>query len=245
MLYKIAAAALALLVSTADAHAHLSRVNTSGGSASNRNSIRDGIVRNAGSGIPGSRANYGCDWCVLEGTNTNRQLYPAQWWSQNPGAHTQNSNVWPSVPCMSDDAFGRRGVLTVRPGENITTTTFVNADHGGFYRFELAYNQNPSNQDFMNNPVSEYYSFHEQQETPGFNYPGRKVGWNDADLQQYIQRMACTGIQCTGNNIRDRDYSETWVFPSNARRGNAVMRWMWSSIETSEVYAHCVDLNIV
>ena len=43
----------AAFVSTADAHSHLARVNTaSGESASNRAGIRNGIVRNAGSGIP-------------------------------------------------------------------------------------------------------------------------------------------------------------------------------------------------
>jgi hypothetical protein len=82
---KLAAVALGL-VATVDAHAHLSGVRTaSGQTASNRNKIKNGIVRNAGSGIPGSEASYGCDHCVLEGTNKNAQRYSAQWWSANPG----------------------------------------------------------------------------------------------------------------------------------------------------------------
>ena len=44
------AAGMSMLFSSAAAHAHLSRVRTSTDSAFNRNKIRDGIVRNAGSG---------------------------------------------------------------------------------------------------------------------------------------------------------------------------------------------------
>jgi hypothetical protein len=242
---KLAAVALGL-VATVNAHAHLSGVRTaSGQTASNRNKIRNGIVRNAGSGIPGSEATYGCDWCVLEGSNKNAQRYSAQWWSQNPGAWTTSSNTWPAVPCMSRDTYGARGTLNVRPGENITTSTWVNADHGGFYRFELSYNTNPTNSDFFNRPISDYYAISVSNETPGFSYPGRRVGPSDADLQTYIKRMSCTGVQCGGGNIRDQNYSETWTFPANAQKGPAVMRWMWSSLETPEIYAHCADLNIV
>jgi hypothetical protein len=238
------AIASAALVATADAHAHLSRVNTSAGeSASNRAGIRDGIVRDAGSGIPGSESGYACDWCVLEGSNRDETRYPAQWWSQNPGSYTESPNMWPAVPCMSRDTYGATGVLDIRAGENITTTTFVNADHGGFYRFEVGYNNEPSNIDFHSNPVSDYYALSDNE---GLNsqYPGRRVGPADADLQQYIQQMNCVGAGC-GGNIRNRDYSETWTFPANAPSGPAVMRWLWSSLETPEIYAHCVDINIV
>jgi hypothetical protein len=146
---------------------------------------------------------------------------------------------------MSRDSYGARGTLTVRAGENITTSTFVNADHGGFYRFELSYNTNPSNSNFRALPVSHYYAISASNETPGYTYTGRRVGPSDAELQTYIKRMTCTGVQCGGGNIRDKTYSETWTFPSNAQKGPAVMRWMWSSLETPEIYAHCVDLNIV
>jgi hypothetical protein len=56
--------------------------------------------------------------------------------------------------------------------------------------------------------------------------------------------MTCIGAGC-GGNIRDRDYSEIWTFPVNVPSGPAVMRWIWSSLETPEIYAHCVDINIV
>jgi hypothetical protein len=250
---KLTLAAVGLLASTADAHAHLTRVVTSSGQTASgsghqpqsKDKIRQGIARNSGSGIPGVPSGFNCDWCVLESTNRNPQRY-SQWWSANPGAHTTNPNTWPVYPCMSYDSYGARGVLDVRPGENMTTSTFVNADHGGFYRFEVAFKTNPSNDDFRANPVSDYYALSENHhlETPGYNYPGRRVGPSDADLQLYVQRMTCVGVGCTNGNIRDRPVTETWTFPSNVPQGPAVMRWMWSSLEGPELYANCVDLNI-
>jgi hypothetical protein len=135
---KLTLAAVGLLASTADAHAHLTRVVTSSGQTASgsghqpqsKDKIRQGIARNSGSGIPGVPSGFNCDWCVLESTNRNPQRY-SQWWSANPGAHTTNANTWPVYPCMSYDSYGARGVLNVRPGENMTTSTFVNADHGG------------------------------------------------------------------------------------------------------------------
>jgi hypothetical protein len=241
----IAVISAAALVAVADAHAHLTRVESQFGVARNREGgIRDGIVRNAGDGIPGGEPGYACDWCVLEGSNRDETRYPQQWWSQNPGAYTEQENMWPTVPCMSRDAYGARGVLDIRAGENITTTTFVNADHGGFYRFEVGFNTEPSNNDFHENPVSDYYALSDNE---GLNsqYPGRRVGPADADLQEYIQQMNCVGAGCPGNNIRNRDFSETWTFPFNVPSGPATMRWLWSSLETPEIYAHCVDINIV
>jgi len=245
-------AALGLLATPADAHAHLSSVRTSSGQTASanghepsaKNKIRHGIARNSNSGIPGVPSNFNCNWCVLEGTQKNNQRY-SQWWSANPGAHTTNPNTWPSNPCMTYDAYGQRGTLTIRAGENITTSTFVNADHGGFYRFELAYDRG-DNGEFRANAISPYYKISESNETPGYGYPGRVVGWGDGDLQQYIQRMSCVGVGCTpGSNIRDRPVSETWTFPGNVRKGPAVMRWIWSSLEGPEIYSSCVDLNIV
>jgi hypothetical protein len=116
------------------------------------------IFRPSSTGIPGSEPDYDCDWCVLEGSDLNPYVDGRKWWTQNPGAHVDSSNTWPAVPCMSRDSYGARGVLDVVAGENITTTTFVNADHGGFYRFELSYNTGPSNNDFHANPVSDYYA---------------------------------------------------------------------------------------
>ncbi len=239
-------------MATADAHAHLTRVSTASGEVATganhqpqyKDKIRHGIARNSGSGIPGEPSTFECDWCALEGTNKNPQRY-SQWWSAFPGAYTTNPNTWPVVPCMSNDAYGARGVLQVRPGEGITTSTYTNADHGGFYRFELSYNTNPSNEDFFRNPVSDYYTISASNETPGFTYPERRVGPGDAALQDYIQKMKCVGVSCTGTNIRNSTLSETWTFPSDVPEGPAVMRWMWSSLETAEIYATCVDINIV
>ena len=231
---------MALLAPEADAHAHLSGVRTSGGSASNRNMIRNGIVRGADGTIPGPVQDYQCDHCVLENTNKNGQT-TGGWWSSNPGAHVSKGNVQPQVACMSGDGYGARGVLGIRAGENITTSTFVNADHGGFYRYELSYNTNPSNGDFQQ--ITGWWRISENNEGTGEG--SRYVGFNEGDLQNYIQRMNCVGGGCTGNNNPNRDVSETWEFPGNARQGAAVMRWMWYSLETPQIYSHCVDLNIV
>jgi hypothetical protein len=236
---KLAVVTMALLAPEADAHAHLSGVRASGGNASNRNKIRNGIVRAADGQIPGTEEGYQCDHCVLENTNKNGQT-TGGWWSSNPGAHVSKGNVQPQVACMSRDAYGARGVLGIRAGENITTSTFVNADHGGFYRYDLSYNTNPSNGDFQQ--ITGWWRISENNE--GTGQGSRYVGWNEGDLQNYIQRMNCVGAGCTGNNNPNRDVSETWQFPGDARQGAAVMRWMWYSLETPQIYSHCVDLNI-
>jgi len=237
------------LLGGVDAHAHLSRVQTRLGTANNRDKIRNGIVRQAGSGIPGDLVGYGCDWCVLEGTNTNGRTDPSKWWTMNPAAHTGNPNTWPIYSCMTNDRYGDRGILDIPAGEDITTSAFLSADHGGFYRFELSYDTgstNPSNQDFRNNPVSAYYSWWESQEFNGtYTYPGRLVGWGESELAEYISKTVCVGVSCTGNNIYEITVTDTWRFPSNVPSGPAVLRWIWSSIETNEVYSHCVDVNIV
>merc|ERR1740130_2613863 len=35
------------------------------------------------------------------------------------------------------------------------------------------------------------------------------------------------------------------VIPATQCRGNAVLRWMWNSAEGTEVYANCLDLNVI
>lgn len=260
---KTAAAALALaaLVATSvDAHSNVVRVRTSGGNAGpmGQNAFRDGIVRDT-DGIPGSVQNFRCPHCVLENRPQQGQTN-GQGFTVNPGAHWDNPSQWPSIPCMSFDGYGQRGTLNVRAGESIDIQSYVNADHGGFYRFEFANGTNPSNNDFMGNPISPFFSWHESAETNGF-YPGRVVGWNKGDTNNYINDMrgwpgaglggARLNPQSQGadsgfcqSNYNSCFLDDRVTIPANAPNGNAVLRWNWYSLETAQIYTNCIDMVV-
>jgi hypothetical protein len=76
---------------------------------------------------------------------------------------------------MSNDGYGARGTINVQRGESMEFTFYVNADHGGFYRYELVNGTAPSNAQFMGSPISPWYSLHVNAET-NRNYPNRIVG---------------------------------------------------------------------
>ena len=191
----------ASLVSLALGHSNILNGRASGGSIGpmGSNSFRMGIPR-GDTGVPGPPTNNNCPHCVMENRPTNSQT-SGQWYTKNAAAHWDNQNQWPSIPCMSDDSFGRRGTLNVRAGELLNLTMYVNADHGGFYRYELASGQSPSNSQFMAKPISPFYSLHESAETYR-SYAGRVVGYSKSDTNGYISNMKSSpGAGLGGNRM--------------------------------------------
>lgn len=196
----------------------------------------------------------------MENRPTNPNTVPSKWWTTRPASHWDNPDVWPeTTPCMSNGAFGVRGVLMMVPGEEVETTWYVNADHGGFYRFEFAPGREPTNADFMENPISPFYSLHETVETPGFIYPGRVVGYNKNETDLYIDRTTIVGngmgdlrlndnqdafdsAYCA-NNYDDCFLTDRVVIPE-VPSGEYVFRFNWFSSETPQVYTGCVDVVI-
>ena len=77
---------------------------------------------------------------------------------------------------MSFDGYGARGVFNVQAGEQLDFQMYVNADHGGFYRYEFSNGTDPSNDNFMDNAISPWYSLHQSAETRR----GNTVGINNS-----------------------------------------------------------------
>jgi hypothetical protein len=255
-----AATAFAALAASVDGHGNLVRVTSSGGSAGpmGQNAFRDGIVR-GDSGVPGPPQGFRCDWCVLENRPRNGQIN-GQWWTETPAAHWNNPNTWPSIPCMSNDGYGSRGTLNVRAGEAINVQKYMNADHGGFYRYEFANGTNPTNDNFMGNPITPWLSLHASAET-GSTYPGRVVGYTKGDTDAYIYDMprgpgGLIGEARLNPSNQDPDsgfcqsnYNRCFVddqvtIPPNTPNGQGVFRWNWFSLETGQVYTNCIDVVV-
>jgi hypothetical protein len=254
------AAVAALVLSSADAHGNLIRVTGQSGSAGpmGQNSLRDGIPR-GDSSIPGPVESFRCDWCVME----NRQSNPSingEWWTQQPAAHWDNPNTQPTIPCMSFDDFGQRGVMDITAGETLDFQMYVNADHGGFYRYEFSNGTSPSSNDFMENPISPWYSLHESAETSNA-YPGRVVGYSKADTDAYIFNMnrvpggGLGGDRKNGgsqnpdssfcqSNFDNCFFSDRVTVPTSIPSGAGVLRWNWYSMETGQVYTNCIDVSV-
>ena len=55
-----------------------------------------------------------------------------------PAAHWDESDQWPKYACMSRDAYGARGTINAAAGDSVSATVYMNADHSGLYRYELA-----------------------------------------------------------------------------------------------------------
>jgi len=251
----LATAVAALALSSADAHGNLIRISGSGGSAGpmGSNALRAGIPR-GDSSIPGPIESFNCDWCVMENRPQNGQMN-GQWWSVNPAAHWTNHNTRPTIPCMSFDNYGARGVFNIQAGEQLDFQMYVNADHGGFYRYEFSNGTNPSNDNFMNNAISPWYSLHQSAETNGF-YPNRVVGYSKQDTDRYIFDMNRTpggglggdrlnpGSQNPESAPSNAFLNDRVVVPPSVPSGAGVLRWNWYSMETGQVYTNCIDVNV-
>ena len=163
---------------------------------------------------------------------------------------------------MSEDSYGTRGVLQLEAGETIDWQWFMKADHGGFYNFQLAAGEEPTNAEFMANPITPWYSLHESAETPGFTYPDRVVGWgkNDTDLylgrQQWVgagnpERMNPAENEMNSAYCQDpANYHQCFIddkvtIPPNTPVGSYVFRFNWFCAETRQDYNNCMDVEIV
>ena len=223
---------------------------------------------------PTCTAQYACDHCGLEKTSAEKALVGndgSKWWTKMPAAHWDESDQWPIYPCMSRDAHGAGGVSTVAPGDTITATTYMNADHSGLYRFELGCGSDADNAAFNAEPITPWKALHKDKElSNGDTLPDtREVGSTRAETDAYWERTICTGANCAyrmngaqpqypggayGPNSNECATSamgltcfidDTFTIPaSTSCRGQATLRWMWNSAEGLETYANCLDLSI-
>jgi hypothetical protein len=254
----------ALAVSGASAHGTLVRLQAQNGVAtkaqgSNGVNMRTGVPR-VGGDVPGEIPSYNCDHCIMENVPL-QEGGAGGWWSSRPGSHWDNQDTWPQVtPCMSSDGYGTRGIIEIVPGEVVETSWYVNADHGGFYRFEMAAGREPTNADFMGGAISPFYSLHAEVETPGFTYPERVVGFTKNETDMYQSQMVAVGAglgsgrlnanadgQSSGhclNNYSDCYLDDRVTIPEGTPAGEYVIRWNWFSSETPQVYTACVDVVV-
>lgn len=156
-----------------------------------------------GSGPGGAPcANEGiCDHCALEKVAAEKAIVGgdgSKWWTKMPAAHWDESDQWPVFPCMTRDDFGARGTVTAGPGDTITTTTYMNADHSGLYRFELGCGSGATNADFFANPVTPWKALHVSKELAAGDTlsTGREVGSTRAETDAYWARTVCTAAGC-------------------------------------------------
>ena len=155
--------------------------------------------------VPGGApcANLGvCDHCALEKTSEEKPIVGgdgSKWWTRMPAAHWDEPDQWPIFPCMSRDTFGARGTVRIQPGDSISTTTYMNADHSGLYRFELACAANPTNADFNAGPITPWKALHPSKELAPGTTPlpaGRDVGSTRAETDAYWAQTVCTAASC-------------------------------------------------
>jgi len=160
-------------------------------------------------GVTGSRpggapcANQGiCDHCGLEkvaAEKTQVGTDGAKWWTKMPAAHWDEPDQWPIFPCMSRDAFGAQGTVAISTGDSISTTIYMNADHSGLYRYELACGEAATNEAFNAAPITPWKALHASKElAPGAPPlpPSRDVGSTRAETDAYWGKTVCTAAGC-------------------------------------------------
>uniref|UniRef100_A0A7S2GJN9 WW domain-containing protein n=1 Tax=Haptolina brevifila TaxID=156173 RepID=A0A7S2GJN9_9EUKA len=145
-----------------------------------------------------------CDHCALEKTAAEKGIVggdPAKWWTKLPAAHWDEPDQWPIFPCMSRDEKGARGTAQINPGDSVTTTLYMNADHSGLYRYELACGEQDTNEAF-NAPgadLTPWLALHPSKELPPGSAPlssSREVGRTRAETDAYFSRTVCTAASC-------------------------------------------------
>jgi len=122
---------------------------------------------------------------------------------------------------------------------------------------------------FHDNPLTPWKSLHEEAETRS-RWPNRIVGWKVSDTKKYIKdmnkwpglggdrnsrpgpggRMNTMPQEFDNSNYCRDNYDDCFLedefrIPKDAPLGPAVMRWIHYSLETPQVFAECVDLEIV
>lgn len=264
------------VVPLVNAHGHLTLVTSGSQKACAYNTnyecagagtlrLRKLIPRSGNTGVcanpPGCEANFICDHCGLEKSNIMAQTHNNKWWTKNPASHWDNPAVWPQKVCMSDDAFGVRGKMNVAPGDSISTKMYVNADHSGLYQFQISCGELPTNQKFMQTPITPWKMLHKSKEfNDGKRVDDRVAGSNRRETDAHFNSTVCTGAACNyrmnrgiqpadsthcKNDPGDCFVTDTFTIPPTwTCRGSATLRWFWLSSEGPEIYANCLDLNV-
>ena len=118
-----------------------------------------------------------------------------------PAAHWDEPDQWPIFPCMSRDGYGAQGSVRVSVGDAITTTLYMNADHSGLYRYELACGEQATNELFnaAGADLTPWLALHPSKELDPAALPlpaGREVGRTRAETDAYYARTVCTAATC-------------------------------------------------
>merc|ERR1719272_487245 len=138
----------------------------------------------------------------------------------------------------------------------------MKADHGGFYRFELASAESaePLNANYVNSPITPWYSLHEESETTPITFPGRVVGWtkNETDYYLSVQNVVGAGNpgrmnaaeQLSDSQFCQENYSECFLdekveIPATTPPGKYVLRFNWVCAETRQDYNNCLDITVL
>jgi hypothetical protein len=233
-------------------------VHTDDPQCSSSTTYRELISREAGS-IPGKETSYFCDWCGLENVPTVDQISGGQWWTSRPAAHWDESHVVPVKPCMSYDSFGDRGLVAVKAGDVLETSIYMDADHSGLYRFEIACGENATESDYMATPITAWKALHKSKD--GVSLPeSRDVGYTREETDAYFRATTCCGAGCSfrinpSSDGPDSSYcsgdrtncyiEDSITIPADFQcEGSATLRWKWNSAETPQVYANCLDLKV-
>ena len=145
-----------------------------------------------------------CDHCALEKTGAQKGIVggdASKWWTTMPAAHWNEPDQWPIFPCMSREAFGSGGTAVINAGDSITTTMYVNADHSGLYRFELACGTQATNEAFnaAGADLTPWLALHPSKEFAPGQPPldrSRAVGRTRAETDAYFARTVCSAATC-------------------------------------------------
>lgn len=117
-----------------------------------------------------------------------------------PAAHWDEADQHPIFPCMSREAYGAGGAISLAPGDSLTTTIYMNADHSGLYRYELSCGEaGATNANFNANPITPWKTLHASKELAAGAPPlpaSREVGTTRAETDGYWARTICTGASC-------------------------------------------------
>jgi hypothetical protein len=189
-----------------------------------------------------------------------------KWWTSKPALYFDDKSMWPRFnACASRDGFGARGTMPVKRGDAVSSSFYVNVDHSGIYRFELACGTNAVNQDYYDNPITPWKVLHKSKElengTPLAD--DRAIGYTMDDVLAYYHRTTCTAgtcaysmnsgggasgpdrAECTKNRA-DCFVEDTFTIPSNFQCSGkaATLRWSWLVADFDEIYVNCLDLEL-
>ena len=102
-----------------------------------------------------------CELCAFEVVASGKPaVVPDKNWTRWPAAWWDEPDQWPIYPCMSREAFGSSGIMTVEPGASVATTLYIQHDHAGLYRYELGCGNSAGNADFFASPLTPWKAMH-------------------------------------------------------------------------------------